>query len=106
MVLYTICVGSLRLETEGWLVLLLCVVVLVCSALKIPKMYKFKKVTIVNFESFFSVRCTVICRLFKKGIKNLKTFVGLCNLKLQLLGSRRLTRIQAWFAGDVGQFSS
>ena len=75
-----------------WLVLLLCVVVLVCSALKIPKMYKFKEVTIVNFESFFSARCTVICRLFKKVIKNLKTFMGLCSLKLQLLGSRRLTR--------------
>ena len=40
------------LETEGWgedwLVLLL--VVLVCSALKIPTMHKFKKMTIVNFK--------------------------------------------------------
>ena len=50
MVLYTICRDWL--ETEGWgedcLVLLL--VVLVCSALKIPKMHKFKKMIIMNFK--------------------------------------------------------
>jgi len=50
MVLYTICRDWL--ETEGWgedwLVLLL--EMLDCSALKIPKMHKFKKMTTVGFK--------------------------------------------------------
>ena len=50
MVLYAICLGLVGTEGWGgdWLVLLL--VVLVCSALKIPTMHKFKKMTIVNFK--------------------------------------------------------